>query len=382
MTSALARARARTTAVALAAAAAVWLATTVAVPPPAIAQTWDAPGWGYEERPSAVTYSSPHGTFDVGGSIGRAHGELGGGTGQVGYPVSTAVSEGGPYAYQRFERAVIYTSGAGAYAVHDGPFRSTHESRGGGGGALGYPTSRQIDQGGGFAYQVFERGVIYVGPRGAFVVTSQVLDVHTRSGGGGGILGYPVGPSVSQGGGFAYQAFERGVVYVSSQGAHAVTGSVLVTHAWLGGGGGSLGYPVGATVNQGGGFAYQVFERGVVYVSHLGSHSVRGGFLGVHNGRGGGGGELGYPRGSEVRWGDGSWTQGFERGDVRIADGRATVTLAGAGGGAGGGGSTGGGSAYYANCDAVRAAGKSPLYSWQPGYRAGLDRDGDGVACE
>lgn len=37
---------------------------------------------------------------------------------------------------------------------------------------------------------------------------------------------------------------------------------------------------------------------------------------------------------------------------------------------------------YYANCDAVRAAGKAPLLSGQPGYRAGLDRDGDGVACE
>jgi hypothetical protein len=37
---------------------------------------------------------------------------------------------------------------------------------------------------------------------------------------------------------------------------------------------------------------------------------------------------------------------------------------------------------YYANCDAVRAAGAAPLYIGQPGYRAGLDRDGDGVACE
>lgn len=41
-----------------------------------------------------------------------------------------------------------------------------------------------------------------------------------------------------------------------------------------------------------------------------------------------------------------------------------------------------GGSAYYANCAAVRSAGKAPLYRGQPGYRAGLDRDGDGVACE
>ncbi|MFD5635217.1 excalibur calcium-binding domain-containing protein [Streptomyces sp. NPDC127077] len=37
---------------------------------------------------------------------------------------------------------------------------------------------------------------------------------------------------------------------------------------------------------------------------------------------------------------------------------------------------------YYANCTAVREAGDAPLYADDPGYREGLDRDGDGVACE
>lgn len=39
-------------------------------------------------------------------------------------------------------------------------------------------------------------------------------------------------------------------------------------------------------------------------------------------------------------------------------------------------------SAYYANCAAARAAGAAPLHAGQPGYRAGLDGDKDGVACE
>ncbi|WP_225983829.1 excalibur calcium-binding domain-containing protein [Epidermidibacterium keratini] len=39
-------------------------------------------------------------------------------------------------------------------------------------------------------------------------------------------------------------------------------------------------------------------------------------------------------------------------------------------------------SAYYANCSEAKAAGAAPLYAGDPGYRAGLDRDGDGVACE
>ncbi|RYG54982.1 MAG: excalibur calcium-binding domain-containing protein [Alphaproteobacteria bacterium] len=33
-------------------------------------------------------------------------------------------------------------------------------------------------------------------------------------------------------------------------------------------------------------------------------------------------------------------------------------------------------------CAAPRAAGAAPVRTGQPGYRPGLDRDGDGVGCE
>lgn len=39
-------------------------------------------------------------------------------------------------------------------------------------------------------------------------------------------------------------------------------------------------------------------------------------------------------------------------------------------------------SAYYSGCNEVRALGKAPLHAGQPGYREGMDGDGDGVACE
>ena len=38
--------------------------------------------------------------------------------------------------------------------------------------------------------------------------------------------------------------------------------------------------------------------------------------------------------------------------------------------------------AYYANCTAAKAAGAAPIFAGQAGYRAALDRDSDGVACE
>lgn len=37
---------------------------------------------------------------------------------------------------------------------------------------------------------------------------------------------------------------------------------------------------------------------------------------------------------------------------------------------------------YYANCTEARAAGVTPLYENDPGYRSGMDGDGDGIACE
>ncbi|CAM3526579.1 phospholipase D-like domain-containing protein [Paenibacillus lupini] len=36
----------------------------------------------------------------------------------------------------------------------------------------------------------------------------------------------------------------------------------------------------------------------------------------------------------------------------------------------------------YANCSAVKAAGKAPIRKGDPGYSTKLDKDGDGIACE
>jgi micrococcal nuclease len=43
---------------------------------------------------------------------------------------------------------------------------------------------------------------------------------------------------------------------------------------------------------------------------------------------------------------------------------------------------TSAGAVYYSSCSRVRAAGKAPLLRGQPGYRAGLDGDHNGVACQ
>ncbi|MFE9084653.1 excalibur calcium-binding domain-containing protein [Brevundimonas sp. NPDC003935] len=37
---------------------------------------------------------------------------------------------------------------------------------------------------------------------------------------------------------------------------------------------------------------------------------------------------------------------------------------------------------HYSGCDAVRAAGRQDIPSWDPSYRSWMDGDGDGLACE
>jgi hypothetical protein len=37
---------------------------------------------------------------------------------------------------------------------------------------------------------------------------------------------------------------------------------------------------------------------------------------------------------------------------------------------------------HFANCAAVRAAGRQNIMRWDPSYRVQMDADSDGVACE
>ncbi|BAW06401.1 excalibur calcium-binding domain-containing protein [Nocardia seriolae] len=37
---------------------------------------------------------------------------------------------------------------------------------------------------------------------------------------------------------------------------------------------------------------------------------------------------------------------------------------------------------YYGSCAEAKRAGFAPLHRGDPGYRPGLDRNGDGIACE
>ncbi|GMA30626.1 D-alanyl-D-alanine carboxypeptidase family protein [Litorihabitans aurantiacus] len=236
----------------------------VAVSTPATAAT-DAPGWSWDEGQAGVTYSSPYGTWLVPAPfVSAEHARTGGGRGAIGYPVGPQVSESPRYWYQRFERGVVHAGPRGTYTVHAPYVAAEHARSGGGGGVLGYPVTSQIRQGARHWYQDFERGGIYAGPSGTYSV-SGAIDAKYRSWGGGtGVLGYPAGPAASDGPGYSYQRFERGVIYSGRHGTFVVDDdSIRRLHGERGGGTGGLGYPTSDT--YGVGQRYQHFERGTAY---------------------------------------------------------------------------------------------------------------------
>lgn len=70
------------------------------------------------------------------------------------------------------------------------------------------------------------------------------------------------------------------------------------------------------------------------------------------------------------------------RREAEKTDAKALIDAAGVAGDAADKACGSGGSVRFDNCDQVRAAGKAPLASGEPGYRVGLDADRDGLACE
>ena len=240
-------------------------ASAVIAAAPSAEAAADAPGWTWELDSAGVSYTSPWGTWHVSDPyLSGEHARTGGGRGSLGYPVGPQVQEVPGYWYQRFERGVVYAGPRGTHAVADLWIRTEHARLGGGGGSLGYPASSEVRQAAAHRYQEFERGVVYAGPSGTYPVLGSIDAKHRSWGGGTGTLGYPTSAARQDGPGYSYQVFERGIVYSGRHGTFVVDDdTVRRVHAARGGGSGALGYPSSDTFGTG--QRFQHFERGTIY---------------------------------------------------------------------------------------------------------------------
>ena len=114
-------------------------------------------------------------------------------------------------------------------------------------GFLGYPTDDTLrEDRGDFVREwlYFERGMIFVGDAGSFVVYGDIYVHYRELGGLTGLLGVPVSDERPAAGGGRVSHFGGGDVYNhDGAGVHEVHGAIRLRYDDLGGPGGVLGYP-------------------------------------------------------------------------------------------------------------------------------------------
>jgi uncharacterized protein with LGFP repeats len=205
----------------------------------------------------------------VQGAIGDLWYASGGAGGPVGLPVTDELPATGG-AWNGFERGRIYWSpGTGAHWVRGSVLQAWLAARAEN-GFLGYPTSNEKSAKGGGAWHAFQGGRVYWSPgTGAHWVRGGILGLWTAQGAEGGALGYPTTDELQATGG-AWHAFQKGRVYWSPKtGAHFLTGAVL--QAWLkqGAENGKLGYPTSDPHAVSGGTRVD-FQRGSLTANSAG----------------------------------------------------------------------------------------------------------------
>lgn len=272
-------------------------------------------------------YCTPRvGALGVIGDIRAKFESLGGPASSLGSPTSTRVNftAGGISGFlQEFQRGTMLSSTTtGTYAVPHGSIRDAWGSRGGSGGALGWPVSDHEMVAGGMR-QRFQYGLLMVPTGQAAILLSGEIDNYWLTGSASTALGSPTTaamPFTAGGVSGTIQHFERGMVLASATtGTYAVLNGA-VRNAWgaQGGSGGGLGWPIGDQESVSDGFQ-QEFQRGTVFASASGVGGTLTGDIATYWSAGTNSARLGYPTASPSAWSAGGVSgtlQYFERGMV------------------------------------------------------------------
>jgi len=308
----------------------------------------------------AIYWSGLGGTQPVWRGFSKIHEREGGAQGVLGFPLTPSLPaepspQGTKGSFQRFEGqwnypedinttpvercgATLYCSEQ--YGTHPtwGGIGICYERQWGTAGALGFPTSDEIDVGPSHhrtkgKCQHFEGGTIYWSWKTeAHRIKGEIAKLHDSLNGVGGKLGFPLSneatahPSPQETTG-TFQRFEGGLygflsfgdesdydgwdydegisVYSSKYGTYPVWGEIRICYESLGNTGGVLGFPISSETEaakspQGTRGWYQRFEGGIIFwCKNYGGMPVVGSFLALYDEFGGTEGRFGFPKSPE-----------------------------------------------------------------------------------
>lgn len=161
-----------------------------------------------------------------------------------------------------------------------------------------------------------------------FPVLGALRDYYLAAGGRFGWLGEPTGVETAANGGWS-QVFEGGSLHVQpGQAVIAVRAQLAKEYGRVGYQSGQLGWPVGAEKAAVNGGTVQEFQAGAIYNDGVGAFAEYGPMGAYYRSLGAFRSALGWPVGRMVAGADGSVTQGFQGGTVKVGADGAVLTPA------------------------------------------------------
>ena len=277
----------------------------------------------------------PAGPFVVSGGIRDEHARLGGVGSASGWPTSAMSCDSAGYCTQSFQHAVVGSRPDGVgVSVADASVLAYYLARGGASGSLGAPQTGlvAVSQNGGGAQQAFQRGLVNKTPTGIFTITELFRGAQGAAGGVAGTIGWPTAEQVCSGN-VCSQTFQKALFIARGGDVRTLADPDLLAYFRASGGvTGTLGFPVTDKVvvpssSPNGGGWQMAFEFGLVESSSAGTFTVKDAIRDAHGASGGVAGPLGWPTG-EQSCSAGACSQYFQNGMIYVAANGASRVLA------------------------------------------------------
>lgn len=268
-------------------------------------------GWAYWRQDVGAHYTT--------GKIGLSYTVLRGPFGVLGYPAADPKPEVRAGSSQLFQFGSLYTSPTTSIHIVSGPILTSYKALNGPAGVMGFPLAAPKSEPQGGSSQLFENGWLYTSPTTSIHrVAGPIGQSYAALGGPSGLLGFPIAAEKSEGSGWASQKFQAGaLLYSASGGIHFMLNDIYAKWSQDGGVRSSYGVPTDSTKSYGDGGSGQRFSKAWLYYSAATGYDTTAGTLGTsHFALGGGGGTLGYPLAAQKSEARGGISQAFQKGTL------------------------------------------------------------------